>query len=197
MNGSQIQAALAYTLTTGNVSVKTLRVDNMDKGSGGGTFDWLMGIFASGALSSDSRVNILAANFGHAVDPDRNSIALSFGRIQGTSNANDPRAFSLGNDFKTDIGGRADANTDSHELSPVGPNEETNVINIIGAMSKGMSSGGTDESFLMLASGWTVNTFGPVEDLKNITVRGESALNLSDATSNIRTIEIERPRLHI
>jgi hypothetical protein len=72
------------------------------------------------------------------------------------------------------------------------PNRKTNVVNIIGAFSKGKESIGTIDSSLTVDSGWTVSTFGLAEDLATITVRRKSALNSSSAASSLRTIEIER-----
>jgi hypothetical protein len=192
MNGSQTIAALAHSSPVENVRVNTFGADNTDVGDG--VFGWRVGIFADDTFSSDSTVNILGANLAYIVVPNSNNAAITLGNSQGTSNAGYARAFALGNDFKIYVGGQA---LDNHEFSPVASNGKINVVNIIGAISKGMSSGNTDDSSLTVDSGWAVNTFGPVEDLKTIIVRGDSALNLYNAASNISKIEIERGKFHI
>jgi hypothetical protein len=131
-------------------------------------------------------------------------------------------AFALGNDFKNYIGGMADPVT--HGFIPVSSADGTsgivsargnnNIVNTIGAMSIGPGSDNTEGSSLTVGSGWTVNAFGAVENLAEISVTDGSHLNIygpmrDDAISGgevmvygaiadyIGTIELRGGNLHL
>jgi hypothetical protein len=71
-----------------------------------GAFDRCVGIFAGDAVCSNSTVNILGTNLGHAVNIDRNKATMSLGTSQGSSNADYARAFAFGNGVHIDISGQ-------------------------------------------------------------------------------------------
>jgi hypothetical protein len=192
MSNSQTIAALSHVLTEGNVRVNIYNADNVDKISGDGAFGRRVGIFASDALNFNSSINILGANSGHTViiSDDKSTATLSLDAGQGTSNAVYVRAFALGNDFTISIARRTAPNTCA--FCPVTRNGKINMVNIIGAISKGKGSTGTTDSSLTVDWGWMVNIFDPIDDLEAITMRGNNALNLSKAASSISKIEIER-----
>jgi hypothetical protein len=206
MNGSETLSALAYATTAANIKVNTFGADNTDRGDGDNDFGWRVGIFAAGsditegtgeetkviadAIAQDSSVNILGAKLGAAWSITDGGIATAtLGDNQGSTNADYARAFALGKDFQIYIGGRVDpkkvsSEDDGYGFIPVLPNGKTNVVNIIGAISRGKDSSGTDGSSLTVDSGWTVNTFGPVEDIKNIALKN-GVLNAYGSLKNI------------
>ncbi|MDR1255622.1 MAG: autotransporter outer membrane beta-barrel domain-containing protein [Puniceicoccales bacterium] len=158
-----------------------------------GAFGWRVGIFATGeniveggqsgqktiasAVETDSTVNILAAKLGKATSFGTSEAVITLGAKQGTSSADYARAFALGNDFKIYVGSRVDSSKDktsagdNYGFVSVAPNGKTNAVNIFGAISKGKDSSGVAGSSLTIDSGWTVNAYGPVEDLASIDVK--------------------------
>jgi hypothetical protein len=197
VNDKQMTTGLAHTLTEGNARVNTFGADNTDRLSGERALGWRLRILANDVLSSDPTGNILRANLGHVmiINEDKIIATLSLGVRHGTSNADYGRAFARGNDFKIYIGGQAAPET--HEFSLIAPNEKINVANIIDAISKGKEFTGTTNCSLIVNSDWRVNTFGFMEDLETITLRGNSALNFDNAASSMNKIEIERGKVHI
>jgi hypothetical protein len=167
-----------------------------------------VGIFAAGqeikkedevmakALAQDSTVNILGAKLedGWSIPSDNVAIAR-LGANQETSSGDYARAFALGEDFKIYIGGMVDP--DTHEFTPVLANGKTNVVNVVGAISKGKSSTNTNESVFVIANGWSVNTYGPVRDLATVHIMNNSKWNVYGPTSDLPDIHVHDGVLHL
>jgi hypothetical protein len=178
-----------------------------------GAYGWRVGIFAAGedivegektvadAVTGDSTVNILGAKMGANVAfPEEGSntgkAVITLGEDQGDSYSNYARAFAIGENFEIYIGGRADPET--HSFTPVAPAlGTTNVVNILGAIARGRMSDNTDGSSLAAGSGWTVNAYGPLNDLEDITVANGSTLNLFNGASDVGEISLNGGTLRI
>ncbi|MDR1528751.1 MAG: hypothetical protein LBS22_04185, partial [Puniceicoccales bacterium] len=212
MNGSQTLAAVAYS--KGTTTVNAFGANNTDKAVDG--FGWRVGIFAAetagtippgepdsfaySALTENSTVNILAAKLGGDWStPSGDTAVATLGASQGTTNIDYARAFALGDDFKIYIGGMA--KPDAHEFAPVPANGKINVVNIVGAISKGKNSTANDNvvpnSSLTIDNSWRVNTYGPVQNLARIDIGGGSRWNVYGPASNLPNIHVQSGVLHI
>ncbi|MDR2435817.1 MAG: autotransporter outer membrane beta-barrel domain-containing protein [Puniceicoccales bacterium] len=237
--GALAHAQKGNALQPGNAKVNTFGADKTDKGDG--AYGWRVGIFAAGseiveegntvaeAVSGNSTVNILGAKLGKAIEFSGGKASLTLGADQGKVYAavgdgysagqnSYARAFALGEDFKIHVGGRtskAKANTwNNFGFDSVAPAANTaNVVNILGAIAKGKSSANTTGSSLTVDDGWTVNAYGPVDGLANITVHENGRLNTHSSVRNITInggvvyahgasdgigrLEVRRGRLHL
>jgi hypothetical protein len=200
-NGSQVVSALAYGIESAKVN--TFGADKTDRDERYGTYGWRVGIFAAGsdivenektvahAVTGDSTVNILGAKMGGNITfPNSGKAVITLGANQGTSYADYARVFALGEDFKIHVGGRVSEEMANYwnefgfeKVDPaVGT---TNMVNIFGAISAGNQSVSTNKSSLTVSRGWTVNTYGPVENLANITVDDAAWLHTYSSLKNI------------
>ncbi|MDR0742024.1 MAG: hypothetical protein LBE98_01000 [Puniceicoccales bacterium] len=209
MNGNQSISALACVQSNpSNAKVNAFGADNTDAGD---DFGWRVGIFAAGedivveeddettiarAINVNSTVNILAAKLGKEWEITDGVATATLGGNQGTSSADYARAFALGNDFQIYIGGMADP--DTHGFTPVSALAGTiNVVNIIGAISRGRDSAATTGSSLTIDNAWTVNTYGPVQDLANIEIKGGGEWNVYGPAEGLSDIHVMSGVLHI
>jgi hypothetical protein len=177
MNGSQTLSAMAYAENLSSMKGNTFGADNTDKGDS--DFGWRVRVFTEGedvkesaaedaktifyAVAGNSPVSILSAKLSSSWDTvsEEGKATATLGGDQASSRDNYARAFALGNDFKIYVGGRANAGGDG--FTPVSLAEgtsgiintggTTNVVKIIGAISKGKDSTGTAGSSLTVDSG--------------------------------------------
>ncbi|MDR1233260.1 MAG: autotransporter outer membrane beta-barrel domain-containing protein [Puniceicoccales bacterium] len=207
MNGGQTLAAVAYSAGTSTVNV--IGADNTDKGAGINDFGWRVGIFATGteitdesntiasAITESSRVNILGAKLENDWSIGSGIATATLGNSQGT----ETRAFALGNDFKIYIGGMADpANVNdgsTYGFASIPANGETNAVNILGAISKAAGSANANGSSLTVDSAWQANTYGPVQDIARIDIKGNGQWNVYEPTSGLPDIHVQSGVLHL
>jgi hypothetical protein len=200
LNGSQDVVVLAHAPSASSIKVNAFGADNTDKDAN--EFGWRVGIFAAGEettegeeivakpIAQDSEVTIMAAKLAEA-----SITAITLGAAQGTSNADYARAFALGEDFKIYIGGMANS-TDSG-FTPIPANGKNNIVKIVGAISKAQNSASTEGSSLTIDSGWVVKTYGPVEDLARIDIKGGAKWNVYGPASNLPEIHVQSGVLHL
>jgi hypothetical protein len=104
-------------------------------------------------MDHDSRVNILGAKLGSKWRIKGNTATATatatatLGHDQGSNGANSARVFALGEGFTIYIGGRVNAT--NRDCVVVAPRSHTaNVVNILGAISRGKDSTADDRGIV-------------------------------------------------
>jgi hypothetical protein len=169
-------------------------------GTLGGDRNGAMRVYFTGA--GDTVVNVAALKLSEAVTTvdggsGTRQATMKLSGDQGQSNSvNYARAIALGPDFQLNVG-RARAlagdnirqpgmtlETPQSIASGGQPNGGGGTLNIFGAVGLARMSDSAPGSVLRVDSGWTVNAYGPVEDLASIAVH-HGAFNTHESVTNV------------
>ncbi|MDR2777060.1 MAG: hypothetical protein LBB17_03415, partial [Puniceicoccales bacterium] len=141
--------------------------------------------------AGEATVNIAALKLGAPVVVAAGQATMTLADDQGSGTY--ARAIALGPNFQLNIGRarelgpqREDATCETEDSIASGghPSGGTGTMNIFGAIAKARMSDGTAGSIIRIDSGWTVNAYGPVEDIASIAVN-DGTFNTYDSLKNI------------
>ncbi|MDR2432245.1 MAG: hypothetical protein LBD34_00630 [Puniceicoccales bacterium] len=217
--GNATIAATGHSQTTDNINIGTLGGDKNDN----------FRFYFNG--SESTVVNIAALKLGEVSEPNAEAegakqatLALVEDQGKNTGENYYARAIALGPNFQLNVGRTRTLMAESSEhknaileaessISSGGqPSGGNGTMNIFGAIGQARANANTEGSIIRIDSGWTVNAYGPVEDvtsiavnngtfntyesIKNITLSNGS-VNAYGTSNDIGTITINGGNLHI
>jgi hypothetical protein len=162
--------------------------------------------YFNNAEGTNATVSIAALKLGEDVRTVHKEAAMPVAANQGSGAANYARAIAIGPGFQLNVGRtRTLAGTrlenetfETYDSITSGgqPSGKSGTMNIFGAIAKARMSTGTAGSILRIDSGWTVNAYGPVEDLGAIEINN-GTFNAYNTIRNIVAITFNGGNLRI
>jgi hypothetical protein len=171
--GNATLSTVGYSSTPNNIHLGTL---------GGDKNEDFRFYFNSSADATDTTVSIGALKLDAAVaTADGEGATMTLSASQGSNSTTYARAVALGSNFQLNVGRarmlgpkQQDATLETTVSIASGgrPSGGSGTLNIFGAIAKARAnpSGAPRNSIIRIDSGWTVNAYGPVEDLSSIAV---------------------------
>jgi hypothetical protein len=146
---------------------------------------------ATGAQATDPVVTIAALKLSGPIGIANGKAELILSSKQGQGNAADyARAIALGPNFQLSVGRSRIMGEDFRETEASIANGGeakggAGVMNIFGAIGKARFCFDVQDSVMRVYSGWTVNAYGPAEDLRAIDVEDKAVFNTYENLRNV------------
>jgi hypothetical protein len=168
--------------------------------------------FYFNALQADNPVvTVSALKLSDIVDTTTPDVAmLTLSENQGTNNGEYARAIALGQNFQLNVGHTRTNASDAS--SGIATNGHPGTLNIFGAVSRAERCSSTAGSNILVNDQWTMNIYGPLEDVSSIKVRhgeinaygpiknitvADGTVNVYSRSDDIGSIVLNGGNLHI